>query len=143
MVLICLSKLSSIFLFGVITAITFFASVKKFRYRDNSGVAFAEKELYITYFTPDIINQKKINIRTKKSKCGSAPRSWSYVNKTVALTILTFQHLQYLHLISAEVAWVLVFSGTQVQPEIIPDPDYVPGHLSVSYDYARSMVLPL
>ena len=143
MVLICLSKLSSIFLFGVITAITFFASVKKFRYRDNSGVAFAEKELYITYFTPDIINQKKINIRTKKSKCGSAPRSWSYVNKTVALTILTFQHLQHLHLISAEVAWVLVFSGTQVQPEIIPDPDYVPGHLSVSYDYARSMVLPL
>ena len=31
----------------------------------------------------------------------------------------------------AEVAWVLISSGTQVQPQIILDPDY----LSVSYDY--------
>ena len=35
----------------------------------------------------------------------------------------------------AEVAWVLVSSGTQVQPQIIPDPDYLPDYLSVSYDY--------
>ena len=35
----------------------------------------------------------------------------------------------------AEVAWVLVSSGTQVQPQIIPDPDYLPDDLSVSYDY--------
>ena len=35
----------------------------------------------------------------------------------------------------AEVAWVLVSSETQVQPKIIPDLDYLPDYLSVSYDY--------
>ena len=70
-----------------------------------------------------------------KLKCISAPRSWSHVNNTVVLTILTFQHIQCLHLMYAEVAWVLVSSGTQVQPQIIPDPDYLPDYLSVSYDY--------
>ena len=35
----------------------------------------------------------------------------------------------------SEVVWVLVSSGTQVQPQIIFDPDYVPEYLSVSYDY--------
>ena len=35
----------------------------------------------------------------------------------------------------AEVAWVLVSLGTQVQPQIVPDPDYLPDYLSVSYDY--------
>ena len=35
----------------------------------------------------------------------------------------------------AEVAWVLVSLGTQVQPQILPDPDYLPEYLSVSYDY--------
>ena len=34
----------------------------------------------------------------------------------------------------AEIAWVLVSSGTQVQAQIIPDPDYLPDNLSVSYD---------
>ena len=34
-----------------------------------------------------------------------------------------------------EVAWVLVSSGTQVQPEIILDPNYFPDYLSISYDY--------
>ena len=38
----------------------------------------------------------------------------------------------------AEVAWVLVSSGTQVQPQIILDPDYLPDYLSVSYDYDLS-----
>ena len=33
------------------------------------------------------------------------------------MTILTFQHIQYLHLMYAEVAWVLVSSGTQIQPQ--------------------------
>ena len=37
----------------------------------------------------------------------------------------------------AEVAWVLVFSGIQVQPQVILDPDYLPDYLSVSYDYAK------
>ena len=31
----------------------------------------------------------------------------------------------------AEVAWVLVSSGTQNQPQIIHDPDYLPDYLSV------------
>ena len=31
----------------------------------------------------------------------------------------------------AEIAWVLVFSGTQVQPHVILDPDYLPDYLSV------------
>ena len=35
----------------------------------------------------------------------------------------------------SEVAWVLVSSGTQVQPQIILDPDYLPDYLSVSNDY--------
>ena len=35
----------------------------------------------------------------------------------------------------SEVAWVLVFSGTQVQPQIKLQPDYFPDYLSVSYDY--------
>ena len=35
----------------------------------------------------------------------------------------------------AEIAWVLVFSGTQVQPQVILDPDYLPDYLSVFYDY--------
>ena len=35
----------------------------------------------------------------------------------------------------AEVAWVLVSSGTQVQPQVILDPDYLPDYLSVSYEY--------
>ena len=35
----------------------------------------------------------------------------------------------------AEVAWVLVSSGTQVEEPVILDPDYLPDYLSVSYDY--------
>ena len=37
----------------------------------------------------------------------------------------------------AELAWVLVSSGTQVQPQVILDPDYLPDYLSVSYDYVE------
>ena len=36
----------------------------------------------------------------------------------------------------SEVALVLVSSGTQIQMQIIFGQDYVPGCLSVSYDYA-------
>ena len=35
----------------------------------------------------------------------------------------------------ADVAWVLASSGTQVQPQIILDPDNLPDYISVSYDY--------
>ena len=51
------------------------------------------------------------------------------------MAILIFRHIQCLHLMYAEVAWVLVPSGTQVQLQIILNPDYLPDYLSVSYDY--------
>ena len=35
----------------------------------------------------------------------------------------------------AEVAWVLVSSGTQVQPQVMLDSGFLPDYLSVSYDY--------
>ena len=41
------------------------------------------------------------------------------------MTILTFRHIQCLHLMYAEVAWVLVSSRTQVQPQVILDSDYL------------------
>ena len=70
-----------------------------------------------------------------KLLCISAPRSWPYIKNTVVLIILTFRHIQYLHLMYAEVAWGLVSSGTQVQPQIILNSDYLPDYLSVSYEY--------
>ena len=79
-----------------------------------------------------------------KLSCISVPRSWSYIKNTVVLTILTFRHIQYLHLMYAEVAWVLllVSSGTQVQPQIILNPDYLPDYLSISYDYGFTDMPP-
>ena len=41
----------------------------------------------------------------------------------------------------SEVAWVLVFSGTQVQPQIILEPGYVPDYLSISSDYGEKKTL--
>ena len=38
----------------------------------------------------------------------------------------------------AEIAWVLVSLGTQVQLEVILDPDYLPDYHSVSYVYVFS-----
>ena len=61
------------------------------------------------------------------------------INDTVVLTIQTFQHIQCLHLMYAEVAWVLVTLGTQVQLQIIPDPAYLPDDISVSYDYKQNI----
>ena len=52
------------------------------------------------------------------------------------IVVLIFRHIQCLHLMNSEAAWVLVSSGTQVLPQIILDPDYLPDYLSVSYDYA-------
>ena len=49
--------------------------------------------------------------------------------------VLIFRHIHCLYLMYSEVAWVLVSSGTQFQPQIILDPDYCLDHLSVSYDY--------
>ena len=36
---------------------------------------------------------------------------------------------------NSEVTWVLLSLGTQVQPCIILDPDYLPDYVSVSDDY--------
>ena len=52
--------------------------------------------------------------------------------------VLIFRHIQCLHFKYSDVAWVLVSSATQVQPQIILDPDYIPDYLSVSYDYGVS-----
>ena len=49
--------------------------------------------------------------------------------------VLIFWYIQCLHLVNSEVVWVLVSSGTQVEPQIILDSDYLPDYLSVSYDY--------
>ena len=57
------------------------------------------------------------------------------MKNTVGLTILTFRHIQCLHLMYAEVAWVVVSSETQVQPQVKLNPDYLPDYISVSYDY--------
>ena len=62
-------------------------------------------------------------------------RGWSNIKDTVVLTILTLWLTQSLHLMYAEVAWVLVSLGTQVQPQVLLDPNYLPDYLSVSYDY--------
>ena len=52
--------------------------------------------------------------------------------------VLIFRHIQCLHLMNSKVACVLVSSGTQVQLQIILDPDYLPDYLSVSHDYGTS-----
>ena len=57
------------------------------------------------------------------------------MKNTVLSTILTFGHIQCLHLIYVEIGWVLVSSVTQVQPKAILDPDYLPDYLFVSYEY--------
>ena len=54
--------------------------------------------------------------------------------------VLIFRHIQCLHLMYSEVAWVLVSSETQVQPQIILDPDYLPDYLSVSYGYVWTYI---
>ena len=55
-----------------------------------------------------------------------------HINNTVVLIFWYFQCLDFMY---SEVTWVLVSSGTQVQPQIIPKPDYLPDYLSVSYYY--------
>ena len=56
----------------------------------------------------------------------------------VVLTILAFRHIECLHLMYAEVAWVPVSSWTQVQSQVIVNPDYLPDYFFVSYDYVKT-----
>ena len=56
----------------------------------------------------------------------------AHIKNTVALM---FWHIQCLHLMNSEVAWVVVSLETQIQLQIILDPDFLPDYLSVSYNY--------
>ena len=76
-----------------------------------------------------------------KIKIYQSPKSCSHIKNTVPLTILTLRHIQCLHLMHPEVAWVLVSSGTQVQLQAILNPDFPPDFLSVSYDYGPIQVV--
>ena len=58
-----------------------------------------------------------------------------YIKNTV---VLIFQHIHYLHLMSSELAWVLVSSETQLQLQIMLALECLPDYLSVSYDYGRN-----
>ena len=60
-----------------------------------------------------------------------------HIKNTVASI---FRHIQCLHLMNSEVSWLLVSSGTQVQPQTILDPDYLPDYLSLSYDYGITKI---
>ena len=62
-------------------------------------------------------------------------RETGHINNTV---VLIFRNIQCLHLVNFEVAPVPVSSGTQVQPQIIQDQDYIPDNLCVSYDYGEN-----
>ena len=55
--------------------------------------------------------------------------------------VLIFWHIQFLHLMNSEVAWVPLSLKTQVQPQIIFDPYYVPDYLSIFCDYAHRILL--
>ena len=50
--------------------------------------------------------------------------------------VLVSRHIQCL--MNSEIAWVLISSGTQAQPQIILDPDYLLDYLSVSYEYFQT-----
>ena len=54
-----------------------------------------------------------------------------HIENTIALT---FRYIHCLRMYS-EVAWLLVSSGSQVQPQVILDPIYLPDYLCISYDY--------
>ena len=46
----------------------------------------------------------------------------------IITVVLIFPHV-------SEVVWILVSSETQVRPQMTLDRDYLPGYLSISYDY--------
>ena len=51
--------------------------------------------------------------------------------------VLIFGHIQCLHFMYSKIAWILVSLGTQVQQQIILDPDYFPDYLFNSYGYGK------
>ena len=120
--------MSSITLSLVITAIVVSSSVQ-LRYIDTPGVVIFTNDIFyslhqessklrIDWYQNDkrkIYQCFKLLVRCKEYSC--------------------IRHIQCLHLMYAEVAWVVVSSRTQVQPQIIFDPDYLPDYPSVFYDY--------
>ena len=54
--------------------------------------------------------------------------------------VLIFWDIHCLNLMYAKVAWVLVSSRTQVQLQIILDPDNLPDYLSISCDYDQKIL---
>ena len=56
-----------------------------------------------------------------------------HIKNTVALIL---RHIQCLHLMYSEVAWVIVSSRAQVQPQIILNPDY----LQTTFSFLMTMV---
>ena len=101
------------------------------------------------------MSQSRENLRTGGRTDGKTDRSYFIgpfrprpgvqLNKDISLlqtagdtkdtVVLIFQHIPCLYLMYAEVAWVLVSSGSQVQSQIILDPYYLIDYLSVFYDY--------
>ena len=47
--------------------------------------------------------------------------------------VLIFLRIHHLHLMYSEVAWILLFLGTQVQSEILLDPNKLPSRLSFRF----------
>ena len=57
--------------------------------------------------------------------------------------VLILPHIQCLHLMYSEVDWEQVSSETQVQLQIMLNPDYLPDYLSVFYEYDEKNILSL
>ena len=49
--------------------------------------------------------------------------------------VSVFTHIQRVHLMYSEVAWVQVPSTTQFQTQIVLDADYFPDYFSISFGY--------
>ena len=53
--------------------------------------------------------------------------------------VLIFPHIQCLHFMNPEIAWVLVSSETQVRLQRILNPGNLPDYFSISYDYGHNL----
>ena len=65
-----------------------------------------------------------------------ALQEFDHIKNTV---VLLLSHIECLHLMDCEITWVLVFSGTQIKPQIIIDTYYLLDYLFFSYYYGNKM----